>query len=265
MTESSARVLIVDDDRVFRVSTAALLRAEGHAVDMAEDGRQAAAAMKVARYDLLIVDLRMPGIDGVALTETLRLWGEDVPILMISGYGTVDAAVGALHRGVDDFLSKPVEPELLCARVSELLERRPQPRELTASVGGMVGRSDALQGVLRAIELVAPTEATVLISGETGTGKELVARALHDLSHRHASPLVTVNCAALAEGVLESELFGHVRGAFTGAIRDRAGLFEAATGGTLFLDEIGEMSVGLQRRLLRVLQEREVVRVGMTR
>jgi two-component system response regulator HydG len=206
----------------------------------------------------------MPGIDGLRFIEALRVGGYTAPILMISGYGTVDLAVRSLHLGADDFLTKPAEPEVLLGRVAALLEQRPVT-EARDSDHGIVGRSPAIGEVLDRVRRVGPTETTVLISGETGVGKELVARAIHFASPRRESPLVVVNCGALAEGLLESELFGHVRGAFTGAVRERVGVFEAAQGGTIFLDEVGEMSLALQQRLLRVLQEREVTRVGTSR
>ncbi|MEO8334143.1 MAG: sigma-54 dependent transcriptional regulator [bacterium] len=260
-----ARILVVDDDRAFRVTTAALLRGDGHGVDEAADGQAAVAALAAGRYDLVVLDVRMPGIDGFGLVEALRLWGNRIPVLMISGFGTVDGAVRAMHLGADDFLMKPAEPEVLSARVAVLLDRRPALHADGPNPGGIVGRSPEIRAVLAALRRVAPVESTVLITGETGTGKELVARAVHELSPRSAGPFVAVNCGALADGVLESEMFGHVRGAFTGAVRDRIGVFEAANGGTLFLDEVGEMSTALQLRLLRVLQEREVTRVGATR
>jgi DNA-binding NtrC family response regulator len=263
MTQQS-RILIVDDDATFRLTTGALLEADGHQVDAAADGQQAVERLRERQFDLLLVDLRMPGIDGLGLVEALRLWGHGIPILMISGFGTVDSAVRALHLGADDFLLKPVEPDVLSARVGDLLERRPRTEHASSGIPGMVGRAPAMRGLYERIQRVAPTESTVLILGETGTGKELVARAVHALSTRKAGPFLAVNCAALAEGLLESELFGHVRGAFTGATRDRAGVFEAANGGTLFLDEIGATSPALQARLLRALQEREVTRVGAT-
>jgi two-component system response regulator AtoC len=184
---------------------------------------------------------------------------------MISGYGTVDAAVRALHAGADDFLTKPVEPDVLSTRVRELLERRPSAAAVTPTTHGLIGRSTAMREVFTALHQVAPTDATVLITGETGTGKELVAAAVHEFSPRRGKPFLAVNCGALAAGLLESELFGHLRGAFTGAMRDKTGLFEAADGGTIFLDEIGEVPPPLQLRLLRVLQEREVTRVGDVR
>ena len=263
---ASGHILVVDDDRAFRVSTSALLRQDGYEVTAVGDGQEAVAALRQQRFDLMLLDLRLPGMDGLRIVEALRLWGEGVPILMISGFGTIDTAVEALHLGADDFLSKPVEPDVLSARVAELLARRPGVESIPeSSFHGMVGRSAVMREVFDAVRRVAATDATVLVTGETGTGKELVARAVHDCSERRRGPFLAVNCASLAEGLLETELFGHMRGAFTGAVADKQGLFEAAHGGTLFLDEIGDVSLGLQQRLLRVLQEREVRRVGSVR
>ncbi len=265
-TTSPHRILVVDDDRAFRVSTAELLRQDGYRVDDAANVKEAAEAMQRGAYDAVLLDLRMPGLDGIGFVEVLRRRGEDVPVLMISGYGTIDSAVQSLHLGADDFLTKPVDPDLLSARVAELLERRPAADRVEAGeIPGMVGYAQPMRRVFDAIRKVAPVDTTVLIEGETGTGKELVARAIHALSPRRSGPFVPVNCAALAEGLLESELFGHVRGAFTGAVGDKQGLFAAAHGGTLFLDEVGDMSLRLQQRLLRALQEGEVTPVGAVR
>jgi two-component system response regulator AtoC len=259
------RLLLVDDDQGFRRSTAELLTGEGYEVRTAAGGSEALRELQASRFDLLLLDLRMPGADGLAIVEALRVWGDGIPILMLTGYGTVDAAVRALQLGADDFLTKPVEPDLLSARIAGLLERRPSGEGAERNPGGIVGRAPVMLELYDAIRKVAPSDTTVLVTGETGTGKELVARAVHDLSVHAAGPFLPINCAALADGVLESELFGHVKGAFTGAVRDKAGLFEAAGGGTIFLDEVGEMGLGAQQRLLRVLQEREVIRVGAVR
>jgi DNA-binding NtrC family response regulator len=258
-------ILVVDDDLTFRLSTAELLRQDGHRVVAAASANEALAILAERKFDLILVDLRMPGVDGLGLTEALRKWGEGVPILMISGFGTVDAAVQALQLGADDFLTKPVEPDVLTARVASLLERRPRTVTAAGAPAGLVGRSPAMREVFAAIAAVAPAETTVLVTGETGTGKELVARAIHDASPRRGKPFVAVNSAALAPGLVESELFGHVRGAFTGAVRDKQGVFQAAVGGTVFLDEIGDVTPAVQYRLLRVLQEREVTPVGTVR
>ncbi len=261
--EKGARILIVDDDRTFRLSTAELLRADGYSTESVESADAAVDILRRKPFDLMLLDLRMPGVGGMQLIELLRQWGEGIPILMISGFGTVESAVNALHLGADDFLTKPVDPDVLASRVAALLERRPSAREpKNDALSGIVGHASAMRPVFEAIQRVAPTDTTVLITGETGTGKELVAQAIHALSPRCSGPFIPVNCSSVAEGLLESELFGHVRGAFTGAVRDKAGLFEAAHGGTVFLDEIGDTSASLQQRLLRAIQEREVTRVG---
>jgi len=259
-------VLVIDDDRTFRLSVAELLRHDNYDVVVAESAQAGVEALQSGPVDLILLDFRMPGTDGMRVIEALRRWGEGVPILMITGFGSVETAVEALHLGADDFLTKPVDPDLLSSRVAELLERRPSRRVVNeVALKGVVGRSPAMQSVFEAIRTVAPTESTVLLTGETGTGKEVVARAIHGLSPRHAGPFVPVNCGSVAETLLESELFGHVRGAFTGAVKDRSGVFETASGGTILLDEVGDTSTSLQQRLLRVLQEREVVPVGAER
>ncbi|MGI9628713.1 MAG: sigma-54-dependent transcriptional regulator [Longimicrobiales bacterium] len=257
----STRILVVDDDHAFRLSTAALLQDEGYQISEAENGQGAIDALESGTFHLIVLDMRMPGIDGIDLVEVLRTRGEHIPILMISGFGTVDAAVRALHVGADDFLTKPVEPDVLTDRVARLLTDRPN-LDGASQRFGIAARSAGMTDVLAEVDKVGPTETTVLITGETGTGKELIARAVHQSSPRSDGPFVAVNCAAFSEGLLESELFGHTRGAFTGAVQDKAGLFTAADGGTLFLDEIGDMAEGAQKRLLRALQEREITPVG---
>ncbi|HUE95226.1 MAG TPA: response regulator, partial [Longimicrobiaceae bacterium] len=215
----SKRILLVDDDKAFRISTSALLRLDGYDVTAVEDGRQAVQSLRENRYDLMLLDLRLPETNGLRIVEALRLWGERVPILMISGFGTIDSAVEALHLGADDFLTKPVEPAVLSERVAELLDRRPDPESVAeARFCGLVGRAAVMREVFDSIRRVAATDATVLITGETGTGKELAARAVHRTSPRSNGPFIAVNCASLADGLLESELYGHVRGAFTGAV-----------------------------------------------
>ena len=263
-----ARLLIVDDDKAFRASTQALLKDDGYAVQAVPDGQAGVQALKRGGVDLMLLDLKMPGQDGIRVLESLRATGEDVPILMITGYGTVSSAVEAMQFGADDFLTKPVSHDELVSRIEGLLARRPRlerdPGERTGP-GGLLGRSLAMRKVFSAIEHVGPTDTTVLITGETGTGKELVARAIHDLSGRRKRPFMPLDCGAQAEGLLASELFGHVRGSFTGAVRDRPGVFQAADGGTLFLDEVGNVSAGMQQQLLRALEEGEVTRVGAVR
>jgi DNA-binding NtrC family response regulator len=264
-TTERRRIVVADDDRAFRVSTAELLRQDGYDVVQAKDAATAVDALEEGPVDLLLLDLRMPGLDGLQLVEVLRKRGVGVPILMLTGFGSIETAVRSLHTGADDFLTKPVDPEVLSARISEILERTPGAGGREDRVPGMIGRAPSMRSVFDGILRVAPTDATVLVTGETGTGKELVARAIHDLSRRAGRPFIPVNCASLAEGVLESELFGHVKGAFTGAVSDRQGLFAAADGGTILLDEVGDMSLRLQQRLLRVLQENEVTPVGAVR
>ena len=266
MSSRPARLLVVDDDQAFRRTTAELLRDDGYRVEVAADGGEAGRQLEDAAYDLVLMDLRMPGLDGTRVVEVLRRRGKRTPVLMVSGYGTIESAVESLHLGADDFLTKPVDPDELSRKVAELLRRRPSGDAVRdARFAGMVGSSPAMEEVFEAIRKVAGTDTTVLVTGETGTGKELVARAIHERSDRAGGPFVPVNCAALAEGVLESELFGHVRGAFTDAHTDKEGLFRAADGGTVLLDEIGDMGLRLQQRLLRVLQEREVAPVGDSR
>jgi two-component system response regulator AtoC len=257
------RILIIDDDRAFRVGTGALLSDEGYDVDAEPGGDQGLDRLRRERYDMVLLDLKMQGRTGLSVLEELRGSGNDVPVLMLTGFATVDSAVQALKLGADDYITKPCDNAVLRGKIRAVLARR-EP-VLGAGAARVVGTTTRMKDVLRAIARVAPTESTVLLRGATGTGKEVIARAIHEESSRRSRTFIAVNCSALAEGLLESELFGHARGAFTGAVNDRKGMFEEASGGTLFLDEVGDVSPGMQARLLRVLQEREVVRVGTSR
>jgi two-component system response regulator HydG len=259
----TARILIIDDDRAFRVGTGALLADEGYEVEAASSGDEGLEKLREDAFDMVLLDLRMEGRTGLSVLEELRQSGDDVPVLMLTGFATVDSAVAALKLGADDYLTKPCDNALLRSKIKSILARR-EP-VLGAGASRIVGSSNKMRDVKRAIARVAPTESTVLLRGATGTGKELIARALHEESPRRSRPYMAVNCSALAEGLLESELFGHARGAFTGAVNERKGLFEEANGGTVFLDEIGDVSPAMQAKLLRVLQEREIVRVGTSR
>jgi two-component system response regulator HydG len=257
------RILIIDDDRAFRVGTGALLADEGYEVDAAPGGDDGLERLRSDDFDLVLLDLKMEGRTGLSVLEELRRAGNDVPVVMLTGFATVDSAVQALKLGADDYVTKPCDNSVLRSKIRTILARR-QP-VLGEGAARIVATGSRMKEVHRSIARVAPTESTVLLRGATGTGKELVARAIHEESARHGRPFVAVNCSALAEGLLESELFGHARGAFTGAVSDRKGLFEEANEGTIFLDEIGDVSPGMQARLLRVLQEREVTRVGTAR
>jgi DNA-binding NtrC family response regulator len=258
-----ARILIIDDDRAFRVSTSALLEDDGYSVDTAPDPADGLSRLRGGRYQMVLLDMKMEGRTGLSVLGEIRRGGNNVPILMLTGYATIDSAVQALKLGADDYLTKPCDYGLLSSKIRDLLAVRgpalgPAGKRIVAS-------GPEMAEVLKAVERVAPTESTVLLRGATGTGKELVARAIHEESPRASNRFVAVNCSSLAEGLLESELFGHARGAFTGAVAERRGMFEEANGGTLLLDEVGDVSPAMQAKLLRVLQEREVTRVGTSR
>lgn len=262
-----ARILIIDDELVIRKELKRLLTRHGYEVAEAGSIREATHDFEPASFDLILTDLRLPGALG---TEMIGLY-PDVPVLIMTSYASVKSAVEAMRLGAADYLTKPFEHDELLPRIERALERRQLSRQNSAlkrdmqqiyPVAGMVGESPAMQEVFSRIRRVAPTHSTVLILGESGTGKELVARALHEQSPRAAGPLIAINCAAIPETLIESELFGYEKGAFTGANAARAGLIEAAHGGTLFLDELGELPLSAQARLLRVLQESEVRRLG---
>jgi two-component system, NtrC family, response regulator HydG len=268
---ASAKVLVVDDQRNMRATTAIVLREAGYAVAEAEDGGAAVLRVTAESFDVVLTDVRMGAVDGM---EVLRATLEASPttqVIVMTAYGTIESAVEAIRRGAYDYIAKPFKEEELLLRVGKAVDKRRLlgevsllRRDFQARYGldHIVGRSAALRELLDRVVRVAPTDATVLVTGESGTGKELIARALHAASRRADKPFVPVNCAAITETLLESELFGHARGAFTGAIRARRGLFEEASGGTLFIDEIGETAPGSQAKLLRAIQEGEIRRVG---
>jgi DNA-binding NtrC family response regulator len=267
-----ARILVVDDDQSSRELLARILTTAGHRVTALSDGREAVAALDTGEPpDLVVSDIRMAEMDGLQVIDAFRDRAPDTPVILVTAFGNIDGAVEAIRRGAADYLSKPYDVDAIQIVVARALQHRALAMENRALRRGLrdryrldnvVGRSEAMLQVYKTAARVASTDATVLIQGESGTGKELVARAIHTASPRAAGPFVAVDCGAIAEGVLESELFGHARGAFTGAQVARRGLFEEAHHGTLFLDEIGDIGPNLQARLLRALQEGTIRRVG---
>jgi two-component system, NtrC family, response regulator AtoC len=267
-----ARVLVADDEEGIRDFLAEALEDDGHVVVTAADGVQAAERLRSDGFDLMITDLRMPGMDGIALVRTARSEQPEMEIIVVTAHGSVDTAVEAMKLGAFDYLQKPIgspgQLRVLAARALErraLLTLRDRSTRDALAVPPLTYGDASMTSVVAALEKVARTQATVLLLGESGTGKEVAARAVHAWSPRSQGPFVALNCAAVAEGLLESELFGHERGAFTGATALRRGRVELAEGGTLFLDEIAELKVELQAKLLRVLQERRFERVGGSR
>jgi DNA-binding NtrC family response regulator len=267
----TGKVLVVDDQKNMRATTAIVLRQAGHVVEEAEDGAAAVQRLQQETFDVVLTDLRMPSVDGMEVLRAAQRLAPETQVIVMTAYGTIESAVDAIREGAYDFLAKPFKEDELLLRVSKALEKRRLLGEVSLFAGEfrkryglehIVGRSAAMREVLDRVVRVAPTDATVLVTGESGTGKELVARAIHVASRRGDKPFVPVNCAAITETLLESELFGHAKGAFTGAIRARRGLFEEANGGTLFIDEVGETAPGFQAKLLRALQEGEIRRVG---
>jgi DNA-binding NtrC family response regulator len=265
----SGRILFIDDDPAGREVALFNLRKAGHEVAAAEDGAQGLSAFAASPFDLVITDLKMPGIPGMEVLRKIRAASPDVPVLVITAFGNVETAVAAMKEGAYDFIGKPFHRDQLLLAVSKALDRRrlaAEVRDLRIRASGVerdvVSVSTAMRRLLEMADRVASTDATILITGESGTGKEVLARRIHVRSPRAEGPFVVVNCAAIPAELLESELFGHARGAFTGAVRDRSGRFRQASGGTLFLDEIAEIPTALQGKLLRALQERVVDAVG---
>ena len=266
-----SKLLIVDDEQSYRQLLTLVFEGDGHQIRTAMNGREALEMLEAEPAEVIITDVRMPDMDGIELLRHVREFLPDVGFVLMTAFATVDTAREAFKLGADDFIQKPFDVEELKIIVKKAFERQSLITENKAfkkaqrergSVKNIIGRSDKMQAVFSMIETVAEVQSTVLVTGESGTGKELVARAIHDLSPRAEKPFISINCGAFTETLLESELFGYVKGSFTGANTNRKGLFEAAHKGTIFLDEIGEMSPAMQVKLLRVLQERKVRPVG---
>lgn len=261
-------ILIIDDERAIRKTLSEILSFEGYTIDEAADGEEGLKKFTEKTYDIVLCDIKMPKLDGLEFLEKSREVNPEIPIIMISGHGNIDTAVEAVKKGAFDFISKPPDLNRLLITIRNAAERQTlisESKVLKRKVGKvleMVGVSHSIQKIKDTIEKVAPTDARVLITGENGVGKELVARWIHEKSNRHANQIVEVNCAAIPGELIESELFGHEKGSFTSAIKQRIGKFEQASGGTLFLDEIGDMSLNAQAKVLRALQEGKITRVG---
>jgi len=268
---SQAKILVIDDEESIRDSCQKTLCRSGNRVEVAEDGLSGLAMLEKESFDLVILDLKMPGLSGMEVLDKIKEDDPEATVIVITGYATVESAVEAMKKGAYDFIPKPFTPDSLRVIVKRALDRRELAlenvllrSELKASFGPdvIVGQSKSMKKVEQLVQKVGPTDTTVLISGESGTGKELVARAIHHHSSRREKPFVAVDCGSLVENLFESELFGHVKGSFTGATSTKYGRFELANGGTLFFDEIGNISMNIQTKLLRVLQEREITKVG---
>jgi len=266
-----SNLLIVDDEQSYRQLLTLVFEGDGHSIRTAKNGREALEMLQVEPAEVIITDVKMPDMDGIELLRATREFLPDVGVVLMTAFATVDTAREAFKLGADDFIQKPFDVEELKVIVKKAFERQALINENRAfkraqrergSIKNIIGHSDKMQAVFQMIETVAEVQSTILVTGESGTGKELVARAIHDLSPRAEKPFISINCGAFTETLLESELFGYVKGSFTGANANRKGLFEAAHKGTIFLDEIGEMSPAMQVKLLRVLQERKVRPVG---
>jgi DNA-binding NtrC family response regulator len=269
----STRLLIVDDEEVIRDGLKRILEGESFVVETCSSGYSAIEIMQHRDFDLIITDLKMPGMSGIEVLKSVRTLQPAIPVILITGYASIDTAVEAIKNGASDYISKPFAPDLLLEKVQHALSQRRIPldeiclkEEVSLHHGfhQFIGESKEMQKVYHRIILVAATNSTVLITGESGTGKELAARAIHENSPRKEKPFIAVDCSSLAETLLESELFGHVKGSFTGAVQTKTGLFKLADGGTLFLDEVSNISLSTQAKLLRALQERKITPIGGT-
>ena len=262
------KILVIDDERAIRNTLKEVLEYEKHEVDLAEDGPNGLEMFAANSYDIVLCDIKMAKMDGIEVLGKILESSINIPVIMISGHGNIDTAVEAIKKGAYDFLEKPLDLNRLLITIRNALDKSSlitQAQALKSKVDKIyeiVGESEAIQNVIKMIDLVAPTEARVLITGSNGTGKELVAHQIHGKSPRAKRPFVEVNCAAIPSELIESELFGHEKGSFTSAIKQRIGKFEQANGGTLFLDEIGDMSLSAQAKVLRALQENKITRVG---
>lgn len=263
-----ATILVIDDERSIRNTLKEVLEYENHQVELATDGIEGLEMFSKSKYDVVLCDIKMPKMDGIEVLEKIHETAPDATVIMISGHGNIDTAVDAIKKGAFDFIEKPLDLNRLLITIrngldkTSLISETKVLKRRVAKTFDIVGNSEAIRKVLEMIDRVAPTDARVLITGKNGTGKELVARWLHEKSQRAAAPFVEVNCAAIPSELIESELFGHEKGAFTSAYKDRKGKFEIANGGTLFLDEIGDMSLSAQAKVLRALQENKITRVG---
>src|SRR5437868_10921376 len=263
-----ASILIIDDEKAIRKTLSEILSYEGYKIDEAVDGEEGLKKFGEKTYDVVLCDIKMPKLDGIEFLERSKEINADVPIIMISGHGNIETAVEAVKKGAYDYISKPPDLNRLLITLRNALDKQSlviETKVLKRKVGKvqeMVGESGPIKKIKDTVEKVAPTDARVLITGENGVGKELVAKWIHEKSNRATAPLVEVNCAAIPSELIESELFGHEKGSFTSAIKQRIGKFEQANGGTLFLDEIGDMSLNAQAKVLRALQEGKITRVG---
>jgi DNA-binding NtrC family response regulator len=268
MLKRMASILIIDDERAIRKTLTEILSYEGYKIDEASDGEEGLKKFGEKAYDIVLCDIKMPKVDGIEFLEKAKEINGDVPIIMISGHGNIDTAVEAVKKGAFDYISKPPDLNRLLITLRNAVDKQSLVTETkvlkrkVSKVQEIIGESEAIKKIKATIEKVAPTDARVLITGENGVGKELVARWLHEKSNRNTGPIVEVNCAAIPSELIESELFGHEKGSFTSAVKQRIGKFETANGGSLFLDEIGDMSLTAQAKVLRALQEGKITRVG---